>query len=148
MGVPFIYTQEKTVIFDMLKLLLVRGWDQHLANMSLFLTNTHIVLQETMNPKDIMADAIHNFHPNYQQYTQQGGSMPRDDMDYYQDQQPPPQHQMPPPQEPPGYNSGAGAVPAAVPAPPRQPNVQASKRKFNENTMLLNQTVTSDEDLQ
>ena len=29
-------------------------------------------LQETMNPKDIMADAIHNFHPNYQQYTQQG----------------------------------------------------------------------------
>lgn len=27
-------------------------------------------LKETMNPKDIMADAIHNFHPNYQQYTQ------------------------------------------------------------------------------
>jgi len=23
-----------------------------------------------MNPKDIMNDAIHNFHPNYQQYTQ------------------------------------------------------------------------------
>jgi len=29
-------------------------------------------LKETMNPKDIMADTIHNFHPNYQQYTQQG----------------------------------------------------------------------------
>ena len=27
-------------------------------------------LKETMNPKDIMKDAIHNFHPNYQQYTQ------------------------------------------------------------------------------
>lgn len=27
-------------------------------------------LQETMNPKDIMTDAIHNFHPQYQQYTQ------------------------------------------------------------------------------
>lgn len=26
--------------------------------------------QETMNPKDIMTDAIHNFHPQYQQYTQ------------------------------------------------------------------------------
>ena len=23
-----------------------------------------------MNPRDIMNDAIHNFHPNYQQYTQ------------------------------------------------------------------------------
>ena len=28
------------------------------------------LLQETMNPKDIMTDAIHNFHPQYQQYTQ------------------------------------------------------------------------------
>lgn len=27
-------------------------------------------LKETMNPKDIMTDAIHNFHPQYQQYTQ------------------------------------------------------------------------------
>lgn len=27
-------------------------------------------LKETMNPKDIMHDAIHNFHPHYQQYTQ------------------------------------------------------------------------------
>ena len=26
--------------------------------------------QETMNPRDIMTDAIHNFHPQYQQYTQ------------------------------------------------------------------------------
>ncbi|CAG9862994.1 unnamed protein product [Phyllotreta striolata] len=27
-------------------------------------------LKETVNPKDIMTDAIHNFHPQYQQYTQ------------------------------------------------------------------------------
>jgi len=27
-------------------------------------------LKETMNPKDIMHDAIHNFHPTYQHYTQ------------------------------------------------------------------------------
>lgn len=30
----------------------------------------NMFLQETMNPKDIMQDAIHNFHPQYQQYTQ------------------------------------------------------------------------------
>ena len=100
-----------------------------------------------MNPKDIMADAIHNFHPNYQQYTQQGMSVPHEDQEYYQEQeQQQHQHQMPPPQEPPGYRSGAGAAPTAV--PPRPLNVQNSKRKFNENTMLLNQTVVSDEDMQ
>ena len=27
-------------------------------------------LKETMNPRDIMHDAIHNFHPHYQHYTQ------------------------------------------------------------------------------
>lgn len=29
-----------------------------------------------MNPKDIMNDAIHNFHPQYQQYTQYGNKPP------------------------------------------------------------------------
>ena len=29
-----------------------------------------LCIQETMNPRDIMTDAIHNFHPQYQQYTQ------------------------------------------------------------------------------
>jgi len=44
-------------------------------------------LKETMNPKDIMADAIHNFHPNYQQYTQHGQNTAdqTDDMEYYHD---------------------------------------------------------------
>lgn len=32
--------------------------------------------QETMNPKDIMTDAIHNFHPQYQQYTQYSSGKP------------------------------------------------------------------------
>ncbi|RWS30445.1 transmembrane protein 184B-like protein [Leptotrombidium deliense] len=32
-------------------------------------------LKETMNPKDIMNDAIHNFHPQYQQYTQYHSSI-------------------------------------------------------------------------
>lgn len=31
-------------------------------------------LKETINPRDIMTDAIHNFHPQYQQYTQHQGS--------------------------------------------------------------------------
>ena len=30
----------------------------------------NLKFQETMNPRDIMTDAIHNFHPQYQQYTQ------------------------------------------------------------------------------
>jgi len=34
-----------------------------------------------MNPKDIMTDAIHNFHPQYQQYTQySSGKMLKNDM--------------------------------------------------------------------
>uniref|UniRef100_A0A182NM70 Transmembrane protein 184B n=1 Tax=Anopheles dirus TaxID=7168 RepID=A0A182NM70_9DIPT len=33
-------------------------------------------LKETMNPKDIMTDAIHNFHPQYQQYTQYSSDCP------------------------------------------------------------------------
>ena len=36
-------------------------------------------LKETMNPRDIMQDAIHNFHPQYQQYTQQGMKIPQEE---------------------------------------------------------------------
>ena len=39
-------------------------------------------LKETMNPRDIMQDAIHNFHPNYQQYTQQGMKVPHEEETY------------------------------------------------------------------
>lgn len=34
-------------------------------------------LKETMNPKDIYNDAIHNFHPQYQQYTQYQAAAPQ-----------------------------------------------------------------------
>ena len=44
-------------------------------------------LKETMNPKDIMADAIHNFHPQYQQYTQQGTNIPKEEMEFYRDRE-------------------------------------------------------------
>jgi len=58
-------------------------------------------LKETMNPKDIMADAIHNFHPNYQQYTQHGqDGDPTDDMEYYQDVDRQPASRGPPPPRP------------------------------------------------
>lgn len=36
-------------------------------------------LRETMNPRDIMTDAIHNFHPQYQQYTQYSSTNPSKD---------------------------------------------------------------------
>ncbi|XP_074648793.1 transmembrane protein 184B-like [Tubulanus polymorphus] len=42
-------------------------------------------LKETMNPKDIMNDAIHNFHPQYQQYTQQASKIPQEELDGYRD---------------------------------------------------------------
>jgi len=42
-------------------------------------------LKETMNPKDMMVDAIHNFHPNYQQYTQHDSKVPKEELEaYYQ----------------------------------------------------------------
>ena len=39
-------------------------------------------LKETMNPRDMMQDAIHNFHPQYQQYTQQGMKVPHEEEQY------------------------------------------------------------------
>jgi hypothetical protein len=59
-------------------------------------------LKETMNPRDIMTDAVHNFHPHYQQYTQQGSKIPPEEMDFYGDREiqppgPPPAAIQPPP---------------------------------------------------
>jgi len=34
-------------------------------------------LRETISPRDIVADAVHNFSPQYQQYIQQVGSLRR-----------------------------------------------------------------------
>ncbi|VDO52722.1 unnamed protein product [Schistosoma margrebowiei] len=43
-------------------------------------------LRDTFNPKDMFNDAIHNFHPNYQKYTQQRNLNDFDDetIDSYQ----------------------------------------------------------------
>lgn len=41
-------------------------------------------LKETVNPRDIMTDAIHNFHPNYQQYIQYNSGDTHDDHDLQQ----------------------------------------------------------------
>ena len=125
-------------------------------------------LKETMNPKDIMADAIHNFHPHYQQYTQQSqtqrgpnGAGKQSEQDFYHDQQQPPQHQTtqhynggPSPTSTTApvpvtasANNGSVAPPShhkqsGLPAPPgAKPN---SKRRFNEKTTLL----SSDDEFQ
>jgi len=73
-------------------------------------------LKETMNPKDIMADAIHNFHPNYQQYTQHGqNGDPSDDSEYYQDVERQPASRSAPPPRPSSLPQSRNA--AAPPAP-------------------------------
>jgi len=41
---------------------------------SLTMQSISNTLKETINPRDIMTDAIHNFHPQYQQYTQYNSS--------------------------------------------------------------------------
>jgi hypothetical protein len=108
-------------------------------------------LKETMNPKDIMADAIHNFHPQYQQYTQQGTKIPQEEVDFYRDReiQPPADFQH-------AANGNAFQHQAATPQPPqpvalphphqqRQPNVLGAKKsRFTEKTTLL----SSDDEFQ
>ena len=103
-------------------------------------------LKETMNPRDIMQDAIHNFHPNYQQYTQQGSKIPHEEEQAdgwpYEQSRPtrngnatrdvlsrPLPHQQP--EEPQGQR-------------PQRPHVGSTSRKFNEKTTLL----SSDDEFQ
>ena len=126
-------------------------------------------LKETMNPKDIMADAIHNFHPNYQQYTQHAGQNSAtdertDDMEYYRDIERQPTNSAPP--IPPRPNAtqhqsrhGAGNASSSgrgrgaewdSQAGPEQTNTRTSSQHgrvgagFTEKTTLL----SSDEELQ
>jgi len=77
-------------------------------------------LRETMNPRDIMTDAIHNFHPQYQQYTQYSSDNKR-----FQGQPQPQQNNnmdapLPGP-EPMVQKSGNGVVLKATPAAPVAP---------------------------
>jgi len=116
-------------------------------------------LKETMNPKDIMADAIHNFHPNYQQYTQHGqDGDPSDDSEYYQDVERQRASRGPPPPRPasqpqsrntssPAAGGGRGRAewdsqPAAAAA--RQSHYARMGGVFTEKTTLL----SSDEEFQ
>ncbi|XP_059162085.1 transmembrane protein 184B-like isoform X1 [Physella acuta] len=123
-------------------------------------------LKETMNPRDIMQDAIHNFHPQYQQYTQQGMKPSEEDHpdgpwnnDHYQYQQQrpisngTPQTTSPLPITNSIGNAVSGAAAAAQQQSKQQPPAQgatssgapaAKKNRFNEKTTLLN----SDEEFQ
>ncbi|CAH8863979.1 unnamed protein product [Trichobilharzia szidati] len=73
-------------------------------------------LRDTFNPKDMLNDAIHNFHPSYQKYTQQRN--PKDDFD----------------DEPTGsyqgdaltaYKEQDNSIQSTVPAPPIPPPIQS-----------------------
>ncbi|XP_076305491.1 transmembrane protein 184B-like [Tachypleus tridentatus] len=48
----------------------MQNYQQESQGRSVTMQSISSSLKETMNPKDIMNDAIHNFHPQYQQYTQ------------------------------------------------------------------------------
>ncbi|KAF5404587.1 Organic solute transporter subunit alpha/Transmembrane protein 184 family-containing protein [Paragonimus heterotremus] len=84
-------------------------------------------LRDTVNPKDMFHDAIHNFHPSYQKYTQQRNS--KDDLDAEEtirpnNHQSQPNHQRP--QQPLSaqgnlHKSDNHLAPSAIPAPPIPP---------------------------
>jgi len=102
-------------------------------------------LRETMNPRDIMTDAIHNFHPQYQQYTQYSSDNKR-----FQGQQQQ-NNNMDVPQNGPDSKvckSDNGVVLSATPAAPvstlvdisvnsNEQQPAARKTKNSEKTLLL-----------
>ena len=47
------------------------------------LQNISSRLKEAVNPRDIVADAVYNFHPQYQQYTRHDATLPKDELDAY-----------------------------------------------------------------
>ncbi len=124
-------------------------------------------LKETMNPKDIISDTIHNFHPQYQQYIQQGSNIPQDEVDFYRDHEIQPQANEYPHHEVQndmhhapahtghGHGHGHGhqvrsdyhngiAIPPPLEGGPR-PNIQTGKKhRFTEKTTLL----SSDDEFQ
>ncbi|XP_046362383.1 transmembrane protein 184B-like [Haliotis rufescens] len=92
-------------------------------------------LKETMNPRDIMQDAIHNFHPQYQQYTQHGMKPPKEDEFNESGAWPHDPYQRGRPQQ----NGNA-----APPQPGQQTTATPNKNRFNEKTTLL----SSDDEFQ
>ncbi|KAA3675033.1 uncharacterized protein DEA37_0014730 [Paragonimus westermani] len=83
-------------------------------------------LRDTVNPKDMFHDAIHNFHPSYQKYTQQRN--PKDDLDEEETTQRNNHesdsiHQRQQPSSTQGnlHKSENHLAPSAIPAPPMPP---------------------------
>lgn len=106
-------------------------------------------LKETMNPRDIMQDAIHNFHPHYQQYTQQGMKIPQEEdhgdsgwsYSQYQNRQ---QHQNGQPTAG-SYSSSANSTSSQQQGGSIKPNgPPLTSRRQNEKTTLL----SSDDEFQ
>ena len=71
-------------------------------------------LKETMNPRDIMADAIHNFHPQYQQYTQQSQTPSRAARNLHHDDDVTDRDMSPSPTQPPQHMSTSADVTPAT----------------------------------
>ena len=113
-------------------------------------------LKETMNPRDIMQDAIHNFHPQYQQYTQQGMKIPQEEehteqgWSYDQYQQRGRQQQQQNGQAVTSPSDRGGTTQTATPAHPlprhlpRQQGIAGTNRRLNEKSTLL----SSDDEFQ
>ena len=47
------------------------------------LQNISSNLKEAVNPRDIVADAVYNFHPQYQQYTRHDAALPKEEQEAY-----------------------------------------------------------------
>ncbi|VDQ08180.1 unnamed protein product [Trichobilharzia regenti] len=73
-------------------------------------------LKDTFNPKDMLNDAIHNFHPSYQKYTQQRN--PKDDFD----DEPTDSYQG---DALTAYKEQDNSIQSTVPAPPIPPPIQS-----------------------
>ena len=76
-----------------------------------------------MNPRDMLTDALHNFHPQYQQYTQ------------YPQTTNAAQEVVPEASN--GGANSAATVTADTPQPKQAPKKVKKSSKFNEKTMLL-----------
>lgn len=117
-------------------------------------------LKETMNPRDIMQDAIHNFHPQYQQYTQQGMKIPQEEehsepaagwsYDQYQNKGKQQQQQNGQAVTSPSDRGGTTQTTGSAPPPassrhlPRQQGIPATNKRLNEKSTLL----SSDDEFQ
>lgn len=95
-------------------------------------------LKETMNPRDVMQDAIHNFHPQYQQYMQQGSKIPPEEESGW------PYDRPTPPRSLQGNQAVAQHAANGHLPPPRPPTIVPPRQRFNEKTTLL----SSDDEFQ